>query len=1163
MNSELKTTDASGHDRARPLPACDYPQVVHAWNRTDAVVPADACLHELFEAQARETPHAVALVQDDRRLTYAELNAQANRLAHHLRALGAQPDDRIAICAERGMTMVIGLLAVLKSGAAYVPLDPAYPGERLAHMLEDSGCIAVLTHGSLQRSWDARLRGAAGDRPVIDMEAWTPAWQILSETDPQRASTGLQPHHLAYVIYTSGSTGRAKGVMVEHRGVVNLVAAQGRGLQVERDSRVLQFASFSFDACIFEVVMALCRGAALVLPRRGDVLVGEVLAATIERHAVTHATLTPTVLSSLPDSATLASVTTLVVAGEEMPPSLVQRWAAGRHLVNAYGPTEATVWASQHDCRVSDAGRPPIGRPIANVRLYILDEESHPVAVGEIGELHVGGAGVARGYLNLPQLTGERFVDDPFLLEGHGRMYRTGDLARWRPDGEIDYVGRSDFQVKLRGYRIELGEIEACLARHPRVHDAVVLARQDRPGDKRLVAYYACRNLGDETPSGSEPGDLRRYLAGMLPEHMVPRAYVRLDGFPLTPNGKLDRGALPAPEAAHWVGADRDYEAPRGEVELAIATIWTDLLQIDRVGRFDQFFEMGGDSLLAVQLVERMRRAGLAVDASTLFAAPSLAALAEGTQRAVPAAAVPGDLIPRGCTTILPEMLPLVRLTPADIERVVSTVPGGAANVQDIYPLSPLQEGILFHHLMSSDGDPYLLSRTMRFADEARLKAWLAALQLVIDRNDILRTAVIWDGLPMPVQVVWRSAILPVEELVLDTMGADGVAQLNARLDVRHTRLDLQVAPLMRAIIAHDVREGRWLLTTTFHHMMCDDATLALLQEEIEACLLGRADRLPPPRSYRTFVAQARPDAAATSSHEDFFRAMLGDMEEATAPFGLREIQGDGNDVDEATLDVDATLAGRLRRQARMLGVSPASLCHLACALVVARTSGRNDVVFGTTLIGRMHGGRGADRVMGLFMNTLPIRIRVDGTDVVSRVRQVHAQLAGLLKHEQAPLSLAQGCSGVQAPTPLFTALFNYRHAQAAHGYRDPDDRAAREGSELVCGEERTNYPLTLSIDDSPEGMRLKSQTRRPVAAAALCRFMHQALEQLTLALEESPGIGADALDVLPPDERGRLLQACNPPRTPYPADLCVHELFELQAARTPGPLQWSTAGAS
>ena len=485
--------------------------------------------------------------------------------------------------------------------------------------------------------------------------------------------------------------------------------------------------------------------------------------------------------------------------------------------------------------------------------------------MGVAGELYIGGAGVARGYLNRPDLTAEKFLKDPFVDEPGARMYRTGDLGRWLADGNIEFLGRNDFQVKIRGFRIELGEIEARLLEHPAVREAVVIAREDTPGDKRLVAYYTCRAANAEHDSVPTIGaeELRSHLSASLPEYMVPAAYVCLQALPLTPNGKLDRKALPAPEGDAY--ATRRYEPPLGETETKLAEIWAEVLKLDQVGRHDNFFELGGHSLLAITLMVRMRRDGFNVDVRMLFATATLADLA-ATVTDAPTVEVPANLIPFGCENITPEMLPLTDLTQEEIGRIVNLVPGGAANVQDIYPLAPLQEGILFHHLMGGEGDPYLLAAQYSFDTRARLDDYLAALQSVVDRHDILRTAVLWEGLPEPLQVVWRQARLFVEEIKLEPADGDISEQLYARLNPRRFRIEVHQAPLLRLYIAYDSTHDRWLMMQLLHHLVGDHSTLDVLQAEIRAHLLGQAEQLPAaaslPRSGSTGAAGSKPTGA-------------------------------------------------------------------------------------------------------------------------------------------------------------------------------------------------------------------------------------------------------------------------------------------------------------
>jgi amino acid adenylation domain-containing protein len=574
-------------------------------------------------------------------------------------------------------------------------------------------------------------------------------------------------------------------------------------------------------------------------------------------------------------------------------------------------------------------------------------------------------------------------------------------------------------------------------------------------------------------------------------------------------------------------------------------------LKRERVGRHDNFFELGGHSLLAVTLIERMRRAGLSADIRALFTTPTLAELAATVGGESGAVEVPPNRIPAGCAAITAEMLPLVRLSAEEIGRIVDTVPGGAENVQDIYPLAPLQEGILFHHLMACAGDPYLLRSVSAFDSRARLDAYLQALQSVIDRHDILRTAVLWEGLAEPVQVVWRKAPLAIEEVRFDCAAGDVAGQLAARFDPRGSyRLDIGQAPLLRVFLAEDEANGCWVMLRLFHHLAIDHTTVGVMHQEVQACLLGEEAKLPVPLPFRNFVAQARL-GVPRAEHEAYFRKLLSDVEEPTAPFGLTDVQGEGSGITEARGVVDAQLAKRLRERARALGVSAASICHLAYAQVLARTSGRDDVVFGTVLFGRMQGGEGAERVLGLFINTLPVRVRVGEAGVEESVRNTHAQLAQLLRHEHASLALAQRCSAVAAPAPLFSALLNYRHSAVAARNSAPA-RQAWEGIRPLGGEERTNYPFVLSVEDLGEGIGLTAQVRSPLDPARICGYMQGALEQLVVALERSPSSPLRSLDVLPEPERRQLLAEWNDTKSDYPADASIGELFEAQAARTP-----------
>ncbi|WP_084614919.1 condensation domain-containing protein, partial [Pseudomonas batumici] len=513
---------------------------------------------------------------------------------------------------------------------------------------------------------------------------------------------------------------------------------------------------------------------------------------------------------------------------------------------------------------------------------------------------------------------------------------------------------------------------------------------------------------------------------------------------------------------------------------------------------------------------------------------------------------IPAQAIPVGCTRITPDMLPLVKLDQAAIEHIVASVPGGVGNVQDIYPLAPLQEGILYHHIAAEQGDPYVLQAQFAIASRARFDEFTTALQQVIDRHDILRTSVVWEGLDVPVQVVWRQARLVLTEIDIDPAAGAAAEQLRQRFDPRHYRLDISQAPLLRLAFAHDAANQRWVAMLLFHHIAIDHAALEVVQQEIHAYLYGQAQTLGEPVPYRNYVAQARLGVSG-KQHEAFFREMLGDVDEPTLPFGLQDVRGDGHGVEEATQVLPADLSRRLRTQARQQGVSAASLHHLAWAQVLGRLCGRDDVVFGTVLLGRMRGSEGVRRALGMFINTLPLRVAVGGQDVRAGVKATHARLTALLGHEHASLSLAQRCSGVAAPTPLFSTLLNYRHssAEAVTG----EAVQLWEGIEVLGGEERTNYPLILSLDDLGEGFSLNVQAVAGIGAQRVCGYMQTALEQLVQALERASTSALNSLSILPADEREQLLVGFNDTALDYPQEQTIHGLFEAQVERTPDSL--------
>ncbi|KAI8603716.1 hypothetical protein EDD21DRAFT_423127 [Dissophora ornata] len=1057
----LETESSMPIRQLEVLPAEEQELLLRTWNVTNEDYPANDCLHHLFERQVERTPDTVAVVHEGQSLTYSELNARANCLAHRLIKLGVHPDTLVAICVERSLSMIVGILAILKAGGAYLPLDPFYAGDRLKDILQDAAPTIILA--------DRVGRMALGESSLASLTVLDPnTHEPLPEYNPR--IVGLTSHHLAYVIYTSGSTGKPKGVMIEHQGAVNLVYNRPKLFGIGPDSRVLQFTSLSFDHSMSEIFSTLHGGASLYLLQDDVRLDRHRLWDYMARHSITQA---------------------LIVMGEDMPPSLpgsLKTVTPNSLIINDYGPTEISVAATVWKCTVDFSGdKVPIGRPLPNKTVYLLDTHGHPVPLGAIGEMYIGGIGMARGYLNRPDLTADRFLPDPFSGEAGARMYRTGDVAKYLPDGNIVCLGRNDHQVKIRGFRIELGEIEARLAENPLVSEAVVVALGEASA-KRLVAYVIKRH--DKQAGRSEEAAESTYL----PEYMVPAAFVRLDAFPLTPNGKLDRRALPVPGDLDF--ARQAYEEPQGEVESALALIWADLLHLERVSRHDSFFALGGHSLLAVRVISRLHQLGYSVSVRAIFASPTLSVLAQaiGQNRDI---VVPPNLITPDTHRITPDMLPLIDLNQMDIDQIVERVPGGAANIQDVYALSPLQDGILFHHLMAKGGDPYLLYSSMAFNDEASLGRYLASLQQIVNRHDILRTSFVWKTLSTPAQVVWRDAPLSITELKLDPTSEPVAQQLKQMFDPRRHRIDLSQAPLLRFITAQEF-DGRWILVRLLHHLIGDHSTLETIEDETRAFSEGRGGTLPPAHHYRNLIAQARL-GVSDESHERFFKEMLGDIDSPSLPFGIADVHGDGVEATESQMMLSQDMNDRLRSQARNLGVSVASLCHMAWAIVVARTSGQERVVFGTVLFGRMQAATSSDRAMGLFINTLPLRVDLHNDSVEESVRATHARLAALLEHENASLALAQRCSGIPVGAPLFSSMLNYRHNSA-----DEDEAAGVYGAEFLESQERTNYPISLSVEEYGNSIGLTAQAVQPLDPKRICGYMQEALDRLAFALEHN-----------------------------------------------------------
>ncbi|WP_344096030.1 amino acid adenylation domain-containing protein [Streptomyces stramineus] len=780
-------------DATRPLAALEVlaPEERHRvlveWNDTARDIPA-ATLPDLFRAQAARTPDAPAVEDGGTVLTYAGLDARANRLAHHLIGLGAGPERVVALALPRSADLVVCVLAVLKTGAAYLPVDPDYPADRITYMLQDARPALVITTPELAESLPRT------EVPVLLSDAVPAGGPEHSPSDADR-TTPLLLAHPAYIIYTSGSTGRPKGVMVPHTGMASFAADKIDRCGVVAGDRVLQLSSPSFDPSVLEIWTALLSGACLVVPPAGP-LAGEALVAVLTDLRINHAAVAAAVLASMP-AADLPELRSLAVGGEAFTGEVAGRWSQGRRMFNGYGPTEATVWVTS-SAPLTEAVAPPIGRPVWNTRAYVLDGALCPVPAGVPGELYIAGVQLARGYLGRPDLTANRFVADPFGAPGE-RMYRTGDLVTWRADGQLDFVGRVDDQVKVRGYRIELGEIEAAVAAHPAVGQVTVVVREDRPGDKRIVAYVVPAAAGTEV----DTDDLRARLSGHLPDYMVPSAFLRLDAFPLTPNGKLDAKALPAPDFTAAVGS----EAPRTPREEVLSALFAEVLNLPRAGVRDSFFELGGDSIQSIQLVSRARKAGIALTAREIFQHQTVEALA----------ALAGDL-------------------PAE---------GGAedpdAGIGEL-PLLPVM-----HWLRELDApvDGFNQSMVLQVPADLGQERLERAVQALLDHHDALRLRVTEEPAGPAGAPAWRAEVAPRGAVAaagcvrrVDATGAAGEA-LAAVLAAEADRARAALAPrdgVMVRVVWFDAgptASGRLLLM--LHHLVVDGVSWRILVPDLTA----------------------------------------------------------------------------------------------------------------------------------------------------------------------------------------------------------------------------------------------------------------------------------------------------------------------------------------
>ena len=1070
------------------------------YNATQTQYPNDLCLPDLFAGQVARSPQRTAVVCGDDRLTYRQLYEKSRDLALYLQSQGVGPDSLVGVCMERSLEMVVALYGILRAGGAYVPLDPDYPDDRLEHMVSDSRAAIVLTQEKL-RGKLATLVAAETRLLALDTE-----WPEIPANTALRQD--LAPNHLAYVIYTSGSTGRPKGVMNEHRGVVNRLLWMQDAYGLSEQDAVLQKTPFSFDVSVWELFWPLFTGATLVMARPEGHKDPAYLSDVIRQHQITTLHFVPSMLQVFLEHAEASeclSLSRVVCSGEALPSAFVRRFAERlphATLYNLYGPTEAAVDVTEWICPKTDIPNAiPIGHPIANTQIYILDQYGSPVPVGVAGELHIAGVQVARGYLNRAELTAERFVHDPFAAEAGGeagaRMYKTGDLARWQDDGNIEYLGRNDFQVKLRGFRIELGEIEARLTEHEAVLEAVVVAREDRPGEKRLVAYYT--SSPEHEVSSSE---IRAFLGERLPEYMVPAVYVPLDEMPLSPNGKLDRKALPAPELGAI--AAREYEAPQGEIEQALAAICQELLHVERVGRNDDFFELGGHSLLATQLISKIRsRLDVAVPLKAVFEGGSIAQLGR-----LIAGAEKNDSSP---------------ILPADRSRF------------DRLPLSFAQERLWFLTELDPDSAGYNVPAAVRICGDVDADQLDRALNTIIARHENLRTV-------FPTEEGRASQrILDRIDFRLERVEASDAATAQAlcRADAA-TPFDLANGPLFRGKLIR-LDEQEHILLLNMHHIVSDGWSLGVLIRELAAVMSGQELPALPIQyaDYSIWQRQWLEEGGRLETQLAYWQQQLAGVPESLdlpADFRRSAVQSFAGATRELALD--AELTAQLKRVAEGEGATLYMVLLATFQVLLHRYSGQDDITVGSPIANRQHGE--TEGLIGMFVNTLAMRSRVESDEpFTALLAKVKSTCLEAYEHQDAPFEKIVELVSPQrnlAVSPLFQVMLLLQNFDLGA----PDARI--EPYRLDTG--ISKFDLTFAFSETADGLTGAVEYSTALYKPATIERMIEHFTALCRSITAKPAARVRELQLLGDAEQHRLLVELNATNADYPADQCLHQLF-------------------
>ncbi|MEW6733472.1 MAG: amino acid adenylation domain-containing protein [Acidobacteriota bacterium] len=1092
-------------------------QLLIEWNQTETVYPQDKCVHQLFEQQVIRTPDAIAVVFKDQQLNYQELNQRSNQLAHYLSSLGVGPETPVGICLERSVEMVIGILGIMKVGGAYVPLDASYPSERLAFMIEDAQISFLLTqHHLLEKLPENNAH-------IVCLDA---DWEVITRESSENFFCRVTAENLAYITYTSGTTGQPKGVEVRHRGILRLLFGVDY-VALGRDKVFLQMARLAFDASTFEIWGALLHGGECVL-LADQIPTAKSLGQAINKYGVTTLWLTASLFNSVidEDAVQLNGVKQLLIGGEALSVAHVRKGLEllpSTEIINGYGPTESTTFTCCYHINglVTDHIRSiPIGRPIGNTQVYILDKRLLPVPVGIVGELYIGGDGLARGYLNSPELTAEKFIPNPFTNHPGARLYGTGDLAIYLPDTNIEFVGRSDQQVKVRGFRIELGEIESVIAQHPAVRESIVLMREDQPGNKRLIAYLV---LKAETLITS--AQLREYLKQRMPDYMLPSGYVVLEQLPLTANGKIDRRALPAPESAEPALLEQIPDSPIAEI---VAAVWAEVLAVEQVGAEDNFFELGGHSLLATQVTSRLSRIfQVEISVRRLFEYSTVNQLAKLIEQ---------------------EIGMEKRLAAPAIVRV---------SREQILPLSYAQRRLWFLQQLGNQGSVYNMAAAERMSGELSIEALVEAFSEIVRRHETLRTT-FETVAGEPVQIINAAQpvtipIVDVSKLAIEQREAVAAELANAE---GRTVFDLSEGPLLRVCLVR-MQECEHILIVTMHHIVTDGWSVGILIRELgvlyDAYVAGRASPLAElPIQYADYAVWQREwlQAEVLSTQLEYWRSQLSvEATRLALPSDRPRPAQQSFCGSTYEFSISASLSTQLRQVARREGATLFMVMLAGLQTLLYRYSNESEISIGTPIANRNRAE--IEGLIGFFVNTLVMRSRVAGggsfRELLRRVREV---ALGAYAHQDLPFEkLVEELQPSRdlSHSPFFQVMLVLQNAPVS--VLKLSDLTL---SLLPINNDIAKFDLTLFIEESRENLSGILEYNTDLFDNVTIERMATHLQVLLNAIVNDPTQRIYSLHLLTSAEQDQLLIEWNQTEAVYPQGKCIHQLFEEQVIYTP-----------